>query len=96
MQTGGKLGYSLKMSTEEPWSFTKKSSSQSKKVRFNLLALEHGEYYFQASCLNQRKHSIASNIQADNSSQRVLLHCGDTFGIPCRKRLSTAPYRVVQ
>lgn len=39
------------MAMEEPWSFTVDTNkrSQSKRVRFNLLALDHGEYYFQAS-----------------------------------------------
>lgn len=32
---------------EEPWSFTVGAKRSQKRARFNLLALEHGEYYFQ-------------------------------------------------
>lgn len=32
---------------EEPWSFTLEARRSQKRARFNLLALEHDEYYFQ-------------------------------------------------
>lgn len=32
---------------DEPWSFTVGAKRSKKRARFNLLALEHGEYYFQ-------------------------------------------------
>lgn len=32
---------------EEPWSFTLGAKRSQKRARFNLLALEHDEYYFQ-------------------------------------------------
>ena len=32
---------------EEPWSFTMDPKRSQKRTRFNLLTLEHGEYYFQ-------------------------------------------------
>lgn len=32
---------------EEPWSFTVDAKRSQKRARFNMLALEHDEYYFQ-------------------------------------------------
>lgn len=39
---------------EEPWSFTLEAKRSHKRARFNLLALEHDEYYFQVWSVVQR------------------------------------------
>ena len=42
---------------EEPWSFTLEARRSQKRARFNLLALEHDEYYFQV-----RVHRVESGM----------------------------------
>ena len=43
-----------KRAMEEPWSFTVDAKRSHKRARFNLLALEHDEYYFQVLCASKQ------------------------------------------
>lgn len=42
---------------EEPWSFTLQAKIAQKRARFNLLALEHDEYYFQVLVIQDEERN---------------------------------------
>lgn len=46
---------------EEPWSFTVGAKRSQKRARFNLLALEHDEYYFQVFLLRKKRRNDSSS-----------------------------------
>lgn len=54
-------GTQEKRAMEEPWSFTVGAKRSQKRARFNLLALEHDEYYFQVFLLRKKRRNDSSS-----------------------------------
>lgn len=53
----------------EPWSFTVDPKRSKKRARFNLLALEHDEYYFQVhpTCVSASRRTPAARERTNNA-----------------------------